>query len=191
MFKNQHPRRARFSAALAGIAISAASLVAPLGAAVPHLPLAQLAGPAVAEAAPALSPAEAIPGFEAHFFDLMNADRAAHGLAPLAHDPALGSIARWRSEDMATRGYFSHDIGGYQVFTVLKEQGVAYRVAGENLAFNTYAPDATVSAAEQALMNSPSHRANILREDYTHAGVGIAVGPDGRYLYTQLFTKQW
>ena len=188
MFCSQRPSHSRFGAALAGLALSATTLLAPLGA---LAPLGRLAGPVVAHAAAAQSPAEAIPGFEAHFFDLMNADRVANGLAPLAFDPALASIARWRSDDMASRGYFSHDIGGYQVFAVLKEQGISYQVAGENLAFNTYAPDTTVPAAEQALMNSPSHRANILRPDYTHAGVGIAIGADGRYLYTQLFTKQW
>ena len=36
-------------------------------------------------------------------------------------------------------------------------------------------------------MNSPAHRANILTNDFTQAGVGVAIGPDGKYVFTQLF----
>jgi hypothetical protein len=36
-------------------------------------------------------------------------------------------------------------------------------------------------------MASPMHRANIVRPDYTHLGVGVAVTADGRVIYTQLF----
>jgi uncharacterized protein YkwD len=151
--------------------------------------------PAVAQAnalpAPGAAPSEAVQSLEQQFFTLLNTDRAASGLAPLAYDPELSTVARWRSEDMAARAYFSHDIGGYLVFSVLKEQGIAYRVAGENLAYNYQSADRTVSAAAAALMNSPTHRENILRGDYTHAGVGISVAPDGRVLYTQLFKTAW
>ena len=137
------------------------------------------------------APSEAVMSLEQQFFTLLNADRTASGLAPLAYDPDLSTVARWRSEDMAARTYFSHDIGGYMVFSVLKEQGISYRVAGENLAYNYQSADRTVSAAGAALMNSPTHRDNILRGDYTHAGVGIAMAPDGRVLYTQLFKTAW
>ena len=176
----------RFSAALIGIGL-AASLSASIAV---IAPLASFA-PRVAHAEVAFAPADAIQSFEGHFFNLLNEDRVNNGLAPLEYDPGLSSVARWRSDHMATRGYFSHDIGGYQVFQVIKDQGIAYRVAGENLAYNYHGADQTVPAAERALMQSPSHRENILRADYTHAGVGIAVTPDGKFLYTQLFKKSW
>lgn len=92
---------------------------------------------------------------------------------------------------MAARNYFSHDIGGYQVFQVLRDWGISYRVAGENLAYNYFGPDAAAAQAEWALMESPGHRANILRPDFTHVGMGVAVAADGRYLFTQLFRKEW
>lgn len=172
---------------VAGASLAAISLVAsPVAAGHPGvlLPVAS-----TAHAEEAYAPYDAMQPFEAEFLTLLNADRIENGLAPLEIDAGLASIARWRSDDMAARGYFSHDIGGYQVFQVLKDHGIAYRVAGENLAFNTYGNGQTVAAAERALMNSPSHRANILRPDYTHVGVGVAVAPDGRFLYTQLFKR--
>ena len=170
----------RVRSALAGAAI-AFSLVAPFAS----------AAPGVAHADELAAPLDATVALETQAIDLMNADRVVNGLAPLQFDATLATIARWRSEDMATRGYFSHDIGGYQVFTVLRDQGVSYRVAGENLAYNYYTQDVTAPQAERALMESPSHRANILRPDYTHVGIGVSVAPDGRYLFTQLFKKEW
>lgn len=155
---------------------------------VPAAQASTLASPAgnVADA-----PADAVPSLETRFIELLNADRQAHGLEPLEPDSELASVARWRSEDMAERDYFSHDIGGYMVFQVLKDKGIDYRVAGENLAYNTHDANETAVAAQRALMNSPTHRDNILRPDYSHVGVGVAIGPDGKYLFTQLFKAAW
>ena len=129
---------------------------------------------------------------EMEVFSLVNADRAASGLAPLTIDPSLVAIARWRSEDMAVQGYFSHDISGVAgdyVFRVMREQSVTYRVAGENLARIYASPDQS-ALVESALMASPTHRANIMRPAYTHVGVGVAIAPDGHTLYTQLFRQE-
>ena len=92
---------------------------------------------------------------------------------------------------MVARNYFSHDIGGYQVFSVLQDKGIEYRVAGENLAYNYAPPVTAVAEAEVAFMSSPSHRANILRTDYTHIGVGMTIGSGGKVVFTQLFTLGW
>jgi hypothetical protein len=59
-----------------------------------------------------------------------------------------------------------------------------YIVIGENIAMNTY--DNPVESAQEALMDSPGHRANILSVEYNNVGVGIA--SDGEtYYFTQLF----
>ncbi len=178
------PNRLRSS--LAGLALVAV-LAAPLGALGTLVPAALR----VAHAEGSFAPPEVTMAAESQALDLVNTDRAANGLPALEFDPTLATIARWRSEDMASRGYFSHDIGGYEVFQVLRDWGVAYRIAGENLAYNYYGQDAATAQAERALMDSPGHRANILRPDYTHLGVGVAVAADGRYLFTQLFRKEW
>ncbi len=124
---------------------------------------------------------------EQQLLSLVNNERVANGLEPLANDSTLDAVARWRSEDMAGRGYFSHDIGGYFVFDALKSVGYSYRVAGENLAYNYVSDPQSVSEAHAALMRSPGHRDNILGQDFTSAGIGLAKVPDGRRIYTELF----
>src|SRR3954452_7747767 len=47
---------------------------------------------------------------ESELYSLTNQSRASAGLPSLRIDPALASIARYRSQDMEDRGYFSHNI---------------------------------------------------------------------------------
>ena len=53
----------------------------------------------------------------------------------------------------------------------MTEAGVKFRTAGENLAL---AP--TLQLAHTGLMNSPGHRANILRPEFGRLGIGIMDG---------------
>jgi len=57
--------------------------------------------------------------------------------------------------------------GGPRPFERLRAAGIGYLTAGENLAF---APN--LSLAHSGLMNSPGHRANILRPAFHHIGIG-------------------
>src|SRR5471030_384203 len=87
---------------------------------------------------------------------LMNASRATAHVGPLAEDPTLQARAQARAERMCAAGQFSHD--GYQAaFT-----GLRYRSYGENLAKGHRDPN----AVHAQLMNSPGHRANILKADF-------------------------
>lgn len=126
---------------------------------------------------------------ESAFLDLLNADRTANGLAPLQADPRLMDLARWRSEDMVARNFFSHDIGGLTIFQLLRDRQIPFRVAGENLAYNTFDEARTVAVAQDGLMSSPGHRANILRAQFNLVGVGVAAAPDGKVVYTQVFIQ--
>lgn len=105
---------------------------------------------------------------ESTMLRLLNEERAREGLSPLVLDPALRDVARAHSRDMFEQGYFAHNspITG-SPSDRLSKAGVPYRVAGENLA---YAP--TVELAHQGLMNSPGHRANILRPHFGRVGIG-------------------
>ena len=115
----------------------------------------------------------------------MNAARVENGLAPLTLHPELSKTARTKSEDMAAKGYFSHDSPTYgSPFKMMNDFGIRYSSAGENIACNRSA-----KAAHEALMNSPGHRANILSADFTHLGIGIADGGPCGAMYTQMFLK--
>jgi uncharacterized protein YkwD len=130
------------------------------------------------------------PRLERELVALTNVDRTSNGLASLLDNDLLVGIARERSDDMITRNYFSHEIppDGELVFAILRQREIAYRAAGENIAWNTAAELASVQRAEQDFMNSPAHRANILRDDYTSIGVGAVPG-NGRNMFTVLFMR--
>jgi uncharacterized protein YkwD len=109
---------------------------------------------------------------EQRMLALVNSERVANGLQPLAADPELTEVARRHSADMFARGYFAHDTPeGLSPFDRMRDANVRFLVAGENLAL---AP--TVSVAHTGLMNSPGHRANILRPQFGRVGIGIMDG---------------
>jgi uncharacterized protein YkwD len=123
------------------------------------------------------------PDLEARMLDMVNAERARRGLAPLKPDPQLVEVARGHSRDMFGRGYFSHVTPeGGTLAERMRKSEARYFVAGENLAL---AP--TLDIAHQGLMDSPGHRANILRPQFGRLGVGVLDG--GRYglMVTQNF----
>jgi uncharacterized protein YkwD len=112
------------------------------------------------------------PDLEAKMLDLVNKERVANGLRPLAADPELTEVARKHSADMFARGYFAHETPeGTSPFDRMKAANVQFLTAGENLAL---AP--TLQIAHTGLMNSPGHRANILRGQFGRLGIGIMDG---------------
>ena len=131
---------------------------------------------------------------EYQFLAELNGDRAANGLGALGANGVLSGLARQRSQQMLASGSFSHyDGAGNLIFAgLLNGVGFPYAFAGENLAENNYPWGQSLDQANAALMNSPTHRANILNTRFNQVGVGIA-GPDGngRFYYTQLFAQAW
>ena len=125
---------------------------------------------------------------EAQFLDLLNADRTAAGMPVLQSDSQLMDIARWRSEDMVARNFFSHDLGGFSIGRVLRDRQIPFARAGENLVSNTFDERSTVARAQAELMKSASHRENILNPDFDLVGVGIA-SSNGRTVFTQIFVQ--
>ena len=112
------------------------------------------------------------PDLEKQMLDLVNQERQAAGLNPLAPDPELTQVARQHSTDMFARGYFAHDTPeGLSPFDRMNKAGVRFLTAGENLAL---AP--TLPLAHTGLMNSPGHRANILRPQFGRVGIGVMDG---------------
>jgi uncharacterized protein YkwD len=111
---------------------------------------------------------------------LHNQIRARNGLPLLKGNTKLRRAAEGHSADMVQRGYFDHTSrsGATMVDRILAagyvraDQGW---VLGENLEWGTGGL-ATPRGAVDAWMNSPGHRANILKRGYRHMGIGIALG---------------
>ena len=102
---------------------------------------------------------------------LVNEERAQGGLPALGIDSKLTAAAQVRAEELEKK--FAHERpDGSSCFTVLKEIGVPYKTAGENLYMGTGSSVDTPQKAVQGWMNSPGHRANILKDSFTTLGVG-------------------
>ncbi|MDQ5823805.1 MAG: CvpA family protein [Chloroflexota bacterium] len=127
--------------------------------------------------------ATADPSTEEAMLALVNRERAAHGLEPLVMDPELVLVARAHADDMFKRGYFAHDTPeGTDPFQRMDAANIQYRLAGENLAL---AP--TLDIAHNGLMNSPGHRANILKDGFRKVGIGVLDGG----LYGKMFVQEF
>ncbi|NRF06023.1 hypothetical protein HRF57_14280 [Bacillus safensis] len=119
--------------------------------------------------------------FEKEVVELTNKERAKQGLKALSVDSKLSKSARAKSQDMKDKNYFSHTSPTYgSPFDQMKQFGITYKSAGENIAQGQKSPQEVVTA----WMNSEGHRANILNKSYTHIGVGYV--KSGNY-WTQQF----
>ena len=119
--------------------------------------------------------------YEQQVVDLVNEIRRQNGLNELTLNWELSRVARYKSQDMCDNKYFSHTSPTYgSPFTMIKNFGLTYRTAGENIAMGYNTPQAVVDG----WMNSSGHRANILNSSFTQIGVGYVA--NGNY-WTQMF----
>lgn len=115
---------------------------------------------------------------------LTNTERASSGLPPLAPDPLLTAAAQAHSSDMVTRAFYAHTSpDGREPWDRAADAGSRHRTVGENIACGQRSPAEVV----RGWMDSPGHRANILKPSFTHMGVGFAGGGRSGTYWTQLF----
>ena len=127
---------------------------------------------------------DAVTAYEQEVIRLVNEIRAENGLKALTYDWELSRVARVKSQDMKDNRYFAHNSPTYGTpFQMIKNFGISYRSAGENIAKGYRTPQAVVDG----WMNSSGHRANILNSGYTRIGVGYVA--DGHY-WTQMFISK-
>jgi hypothetical protein len=106
-----------------------------------------------------------------------NAERAQRGIRPLRWDRALYDSANYHAQIMAERESISHQYEGEPELTARGQvAGARFSVISENVA---EAPSALL--IEQAWMNSPHHRDNLL--DPRVDSIGIRVISRGDRLY--------
>jgi uncharacterized YkwD family protein len=125
--------------------------------------------------------AQGLSAEESKVIELTNVQRRQNGLPDLKADTSLSNVARKKSTDMRTNNYFSHTSPTYgSPFDMMRDFGVSYQTAGENIAQGQQTPDQVVNA----WMNSEGHRKNILSDKFTHIGVGYDA--NGHH-WTQMF----
>jgi len=126
-------------------------------------------------------------GLESQLLALTNQNRLRQGLEALTLDEALIRIAREHSAGMAQQGFISHELPSGDLKTRMTSKGYRYLAARENVASAR-----SVVNAQNALMQSPAHKDNILAADVTRVGIGIVrcLPPYEKELYiTEIFAS--
>lgn len=111
----------------------------------------------------------------------VNRHRQSRGLHALVWDERIAAVARRHSEDMARRGYFSHETPeGVDPFERLRRAGIEFRAAAENIGEG----DGGGERMLRGWLASPGHRANLESQATTHHGIGRS----GRF-WTHVFVR--
>jgi hypothetical protein len=124
--------------------------------------------------------------YVAEVLRLVNVERAKVGLNPLCLSTQLTQAAQVHSNDMATNNFMSHTgSDGSSAAVRVDRTGYKFSWRGENVA----AGQASPAGVMDSWMNSPDHRANILRPEFTELGVGYALNSNAQFkhYWTQVF----
>ena len=128
---------------------------------------------------------------------IVNNERASKGIAPLAWDETMASVARAHSAEMRERKYFAHESPTPSLKDPLDRYiagvGKTPRLVAENVfrawGSRSFLSDGDIRDAHKSLMDSPGHRSNILLDGATKIGIGIAVNATGDIWITQLYAR--
>jgi uncharacterized protein YkwD len=115
---------------------------------------------------------------------LLNQARTEAGLAPLALNSQLASLAQSRAQAMITDGYFSEDSPVYG-WPIQMEQAAG--IQAQSLGAENIAEAPSIPMASALLMASPPHRANILTPYFSQVGIGAAYSPGTGWIVSELF----
>lgn len=106
-------------------------------------------------------------------FEYTNEQRINNGLKPLTYNQKLATAAGSKAQNMFANNYWAHfGPNGETPWQFITASGYRYESAGENLAKNFLYSKNVVSA----WMNSPTHRENMLRKDFTEVGFAVVDG---------------
>ncbi len=120
---------------------------------------------------------------EQEVLNLINEYRRENGLNELKPANRLQDVADLKANDLVENNYFSHvseNLG--TPFEMLESNNIQYTVAGENLAGNVNS-----SKAVEAWINSPTHKANILDEEFKYTGISVVESPVYGKIFVQIF----
>lgn len=140
-----------------------------------------ISGKGAAGAKPAAA-VSAVSDDEAGVLTRINALRAQYKAPALRVDAALTKVAVAHAADMSAAKKLAHDVGKGSPDQRVKRAGIVLRLVGENV---SYAKG--VIAAHEGIERSPSHRANVLRAEFTKVGIGFVREADGFVYLAEVF----
>ncbi|MDH7476690.1 MAG: CAP domain-containing protein [Microgenomates group bacterium] len=122
-------------------------------------------------------------------YQLTNEQRQKYQLPSLTYNEKLAQAAYLKAQDMFVKNYWSHYApDGASPWSFILATNYRYDYAGENLAKNFMFSQDVVNA----WMNSPTHRDNILKKEYTEIGIAVVNGVlngEETTLVVQMFGK--
>jgi len=121
-----------------------------------------------------------------NIINLTNRERERYGLDELFINEKLTRAAEKKAEDLLAAQTFSHNFNDKKFSQWIKDENYNYMVVGENLGIN-FNDD---GALFNAWLASPTHKKNILHQDYKEIGVAVVSGSwleDKASLVVQLF----
>ncbi len=144
---------------------------------VPTLPPSVPVPPGTPASPPAVTDEASV--LEEKIWAFTNNERTRREISSLVRNSILAATARAHSADMLERDYFDHENpDGCSSSCRATKAGYAWRMVGENIYMLEgfeFSTDQTAAMIVSGWMESPGHRANILKEGYTETGVGVIV----------------
>lgn len=142
----------------------------------PYLPLVLVMGVALWLAYPAVSRSQqGVLSYSnsinnGSLLDATNQQRRKDQKSELTNNPLLTKAAQAKAEDMVKRNYWSHNTpDGQAPWVFVESTGYQFQSVAENLAYGFDDSSETI----KGWLNSPSHRENLLSNDYQEVGFGI------------------
>lgn len=130
-------------------------------------------GQAFAQSAPAVDA-----DGERAMLERINALRAHENLPPLTRHEGLDAAARAHSVDMASNRQLVHvSARTGDPAQRVREAGVSTTRVAENIARH-----ATTAGAQDSILGSDAHRAQVMDPSFTHVGLAAVSAPDGIYV---------
>lgn len=121
-----------------------------------------------------------------NILNMINSFRKGNNLPELINDPTLTNIAKLKAQDMVDTNYFSHNSQKYgSPFIMMKNFGISYKRAGENIAGNP-----SIKNAVDSWIASTTHNKNLLSPYYNYIGVGIAKSSTYGYIIVVMFIEK-
>jgi uncharacterized protein YkwD len=114
-----------------------------------------------------------IKGKERSFAHKINRARNARGKRRVSLDKELSKVARRHTWEMKHHNSLYHT-SSFQ----LRRRVTRWRVLGENVGIGS-----SVRSLHRAFMASPAHKANVLRSDFRHVGVGVRRAKSGGQIW--------
>lgn len=135
------------------------------------------------EIPPPAEPEHSAEEVEETLWALLAEFRRAHGLEQLQREPSLRRASEVHNQDMIENGFIAHH--SEQTGSASdRVQATGFRtdVVLENIGLGRSGVE-----IHRGLLDSPAHRANLLHDDITHAGIAVSQSAGGEYLATQIF----